>query len=350
MFALDDTPTPRYGPLVQGAGVHHNPSPGPAGRPFVYEHVWVVLGLLAAHPVWGVIALPVLARLYLHQKDLPNIPESSRPAFAAKVELAVDLMRWATIWLGFRGKPLWVVAEGADAQAAFLQPMIERGVVVVSRLRKDAALWTLPELRPVGRRDRPPIYGKHRIVLAKRAIQPGGWRTNTFAWYGKTTAKRYQTFLATWHPVGRVMRVVLVDEPEGGRAFFGTDPEASVAEILGLVADRFSRETCFRNLKQIVGAGQQQVRKREANVGSFHLCLGTLTMTEYGAWERSEREWLGPRRESPWDLQPRRPSHADQRRAWQREFLAEEMHTVLGNAAKDTEIQELTQRLLNLAA
>ncbi|QJW97076.1 hypothetical protein FTUN_4641 [Frigoriglobus tundricola] len=44
--ALDDTPTERYGPQVQGAGVHHHPTPGPAGSPFVYGHVWVVLGLL----------------------------------------------------------------------------------------------------------------------------------------------------------------------------------------------------------------------------------------------------------------------------------------------------------------
>ena len=29
-FAIDDTPTPRYGPQVQGAGIHHNPTPGPA--------------------------------------------------------------------------------------------------------------------------------------------------------------------------------------------------------------------------------------------------------------------------------------------------------------------------------
>src|SRR5512135_2940964 len=34
-LALDDTPTPRYGPHVQGAGIHHNPSPGPAGLPFI---------------------------------------------------------------------------------------------------------------------------------------------------------------------------------------------------------------------------------------------------------------------------------------------------------------------------
>ena len=31
LFGIDDTPTARYGPCVQGAGVHHNPSPGPAG-------------------------------------------------------------------------------------------------------------------------------------------------------------------------------------------------------------------------------------------------------------------------------------------------------------------------------
>lgn len=53
VLALDDTPTPRYGPRVQGAGVHHNPTPGPAGGPFVYGHVWVVLGLPVAHPLWA---------------------------------------------------------------------------------------------------------------------------------------------------------------------------------------------------------------------------------------------------------------------------------------------------------
>jgi hypothetical protein len=31
IFALDDSPTKRYGPHVEGAGKHHNPTPGPAG-------------------------------------------------------------------------------------------------------------------------------------------------------------------------------------------------------------------------------------------------------------------------------------------------------------------------------
>src|SRR6516165_1196886 len=29
VVALDDTPTPRWGPCVEGAGIHHNPTPGP---------------------------------------------------------------------------------------------------------------------------------------------------------------------------------------------------------------------------------------------------------------------------------------------------------------------------------
>ncbi|MBA4068101.1 MAG: hypothetical protein C0501_31250 [Isosphaera sp.] len=91
-LALDDTPTERYGRHVQGAGVHHNPCPGPAGSPFVYRHVWVVLGLLACHPAWGVIAVPLLARQYVRRKDLPGIEPRHRPPFKTKLELAVDLM------------------------------------------------------------------------------------------------------------------------------------------------------------------------------------------------------------------------------------------------------------------
>src|SRR4051794_37050948 len=173
-LTLDDTPTPRYGPHVQGAGVHHNPTPGPAGSPYVYGHVFVVLGLLVTHTIWGVIALPLLARLYVRRKDLIGIDPKHRPAFRTKLELAVDLLRWAKLWLGLLGKPLWVVADGAYAKAAFLKPAMEMGMTVVSRLRKDSALRTLPGPRPKGQRGRSRIYGKEKIDLAKRAGQRRG--------------------------------------------------------------------------------------------------------------------------------------------------------------------------------
>ena len=43
LLALDDTPTKRYGPKVQGAGIHHNPTPGPADAKYLYGHIWVTL-------------------------------------------------------------------------------------------------------------------------------------------------------------------------------------------------------------------------------------------------------------------------------------------------------------------
>jgi hypothetical protein len=347
-FAIDDTPTERHGRQVQGAGVHHNPTPGPAGSEFLYGHVWVVLGLLARHAAWGIVALPLLARMYVREKNLAGMAPADRPAFRTKLELAVELMRWAKIWLGMLGRPLWVVTDGAYASAVFLKPMKTLAVTVVSRLRKDANLRSVPAVRS-GTRGRPRIYGEHRIDLAKPGGQRRGWTTGTFTLYGKATIKRYKTFAATWRPAGGEIRVVLVDEPSGWVAFFCTDPAATVADILESVAARFSLEVTFRDVKDTVGAGQQQVRRVKASVGAFHVCLWTFTMTEAWAWTRPADELVN-RSDSPWDSSLRRPSHADKRRAWRREMLGEEIRAVLRPGVTEKEIQATAERLLSLAA
>jgi hypothetical protein len=288
--------------------------------------------------------------LYVRQKSLTGIPPKHRPGFRTKLELAADLMRWAVRWLGFLGKPLWVVADGAYAKAPFLKPMRALGVTVVSRLRKDAALWGVPGPRPPHRRGPNRIYGEKRIDLAKRGGQRRGWATGTFTLYGKATTKRYKTFAATWRPAGGAIRVVLVDEPTGWVAYFCTDPAATVADVLELVADRFSLETAFRDVKEVVGAGQQQVRFIWANVGAFHVCLWAFTTTEAWAWDRAEAGLVGHRSASPWDDDPRRPSHADKRRAWRREVLGEEIRAALRPGVTEREIAAAAERLLNLAA
>ena len=169
------------------------------------------------------------------------------------------------------------------------------------------------------------------------------------ALYGEKAVKRYKTFLATWRPAGGLVRVVLVDEPTGWRAYFCTDASASVADILSAAADRFSLETAFRDGKEVVGAGQQQVRFIWATVGSFHLCLWAFTMTEAWAWGRRAED-LVDRSASPWDSPARRPSHADKRRAWRRALLAEEIRAALRPGVTEAEIQAAADRLLSLAA
>ena len=135
---------------------------------------------------------------------MPAIDPQHQPAFRTKLELAVELLRWAKPLLGSWCRALWVVADGAYAKKEFLKPAIALGMTVVSRLRCDAALRSLPPEIPEGRRGRgrPRVYGPDRISLAKRGGQRRGWTTGEFTLYGESVTKRYKTFLATWRPAG----------------------------------------------------------------------------------------------------------------------------------------------------
>lgn len=137
--AIDDTPTPRYGPEVEGAGIHHNPSPGPAGEKHVYGHVWVTLAALAPHPDWGTLALPVQAQLYIRRADLEDLPPDRRRPFRTKLQMAAEQLAWVKTWIGYRFPEHWAVVDGAYAKRPFLRPARQLGFTVVSRLRKDSA-------------------------------------------------------------------------------------------------------------------------------------------------------------------------------------------------------------------
>lgn len=324
LFALDDTPTKRYGPKVQGAGTHHNPTPGPAGQKFLYGHLWVTLAWVVRHPRWGTLGLPLLAWLYVRARDVPELPARAGWAFRTKLELAARLVAWLVGWAHFLGKPLWVVADGGYAKAPFLRPALRAGVVVVGRLRKDAALRDVPPARRPGQRGRPRTYGPNTISLAKRAGQRRGWRATEAVLYGKRVAKTFKTFLATWRPVGGMLRVVLVREEHTWLAFFCTDPRAPVEQVLEAVADRAAIEQDFHDLKEVEGLGQQQVRDVWANVGAFHLSLWAHTLVELWAWGKPKAA-LCDRSASPWDDPGRRPSHADRRKALQRCCIRQEI-------------------------
>jgi hypothetical protein len=354
LFGIDDTPTKRAGPWVEGAGTHHNPTPGPAEQKFLYGHVWVTIAWIVQHPCWGVIALPLRALLYIRQKDLGKIAPWNRKhfPFRTKLELAAELVVWVANWLDFLGKTIWVVADGAYAKRPFIKAVLQAGVVLVSRLRKDAALWNLPTPPRPGdpkKRGPKPKYGKQVISLAKRAAHRAGWQQAEFILYGKKVTKTFKTFLATYAVVGGVIRVVLVREDHGWAAFFCTDAEATVEQILKAVADRAAIEQDFHDVKEVHGAGQQQVRHIFANLAVFNLNLWLHTLIELWAWEQPAKK-LRDRSASPWDDAERRPSHADRRNALRRECIQQVISLPRVRAALSRKTQTLVRSLLKLVA
>lgn len=351
LFALDDTPTQRYGPCVEGAGIHHNPTPGPAHQRYLYGHVWVTTAWLVRHSEWHTLALPLLADLYIRAVDLPKIEPDRRPDFATKLAWAARQIHWTAQQLQGRDRPLWFVMDGAYAKRPVLGPAREAGVIVVSRLRCDAALWDLPPVVSENRRGpgRPRVYGVHRLSLAKRAGHRQGWREVECFQYQETVTKTVKTFLATWKPASGVIRVVLVKEDHGWLAYFCTDPDASVQDILEAAAARTVIEETFADLKEVEGAGQQQLRYWRANVAAYHLCLWGYTAVEWWAWDKSF-EQLCNRSAAPWDQEDRRPSHADKRKSLQRELLEQEYWRRWGEQPCPPEMREWVTLLLDLAA
>jgi hypothetical protein len=348
-IGIDDTPTQRYGPCVEGAGIHHHPSPGPADEKHLYGHVWVVMAVLAKHEEWGAIALPLQGQLYIRAIDIPQLPPERPRPFRTKLELAVEQLFWVKPWVNSHFEEFWAVADGGYAKRRFLLPAKQEGWTVVSRLRKDAHLCDLPPtVRKRGQRGPMPTYGKGRISLAELAANAEGWQQVECEQYGYAVTKTIKTFLATWRPAGGVIRVVLGKEDDGWIAFFATRAEVTAVEILEAMADRGSLEQMNKDVKDVWGADEQQVRNLDSNVGCFNLNLWMYSVVEVAAWKKEEEE-LVDRSASPWDSEPRRPSHADKRKALQREILQAEIEAVLSSGPSKEEIRTLAEKLLAMA-
>lgn len=160
--------------------------------------------------------------------------------------------------------------------------------------------------------------------------------------------RQYKTFLATSELVGGVIRVVIVRLDDGWAPYFCTDPTAEVRDILEAVAARWALEEHFHDVKEVWGAGQQQVRNVWSNIGCWHLNQWLFTLVELCTWDQAKSS-LADRSDRPWDNPDRRPSHADRRRAVAREMLEHQFHTVLPHTADAPQLREFLNAILSLS-
>lgn len=349
LFVIDDSPTKRYGPKVQGAGIHHNPTPGPADQKFLYGHIWVTFSLVLRHPLWHTIGLPLLGLMYVRAKNIAKIPAKYGWQFRTKLELAAKQMISFAELARTAGKRVWVAFDGAYAKRPLIKPLRAAGIVIVSRLRKDARLFNVPPPTRHRGRGRPRKYGTKRLHLAGRAAHRRGWETVECFIYGRRVVKTFKTFLATYRPADGVIRVVIVKEEQGCQFFFCTDPQATPREVIEAFADRAAIEQDFHDVKEVWGAGQQQVRNIWTNIAVFNLNLWVHTLVECWAWNKPA-ESIRDRQDSPWDDDERRPSHADRRKSLRRETLQNEFLSLSASHRCSSKIRTLYQQLLKLVA
>ena len=181
LFALDDTPTKRDGPHVEGAGIHHNPTPGPADHEV---SLWPRLGharLDRAAPALGddrSAAVGPAVRSRQEPRADRAVVRQAVP-FRTKLELAADLVSWLARWLRCCRKPCgsWPTAPMPNGRSS--KPCCRQARSLVEPLAQGRCFVEPAARSRPGRprqRGRTPKYGKQAISLAKRAGHRGGWQ------------------------------------------------------------------------------------------------------------------------------------------------------------------------------
>ena len=93
-----------------------------------------------------------------------------------------------------------------------------------------------------------------------------------------------------------MIRVVLVARALSPAAGPPTHLDLSVASILETVAYCSALEQVFHDVKEVHGAGQQQLRHVWANVGAWNLIGWWHTLVELWAWDRPQSRLRRPER------------------------------------------------------
>lgn len=240
---------------------------------------WVALMVLVPVP-WAkrVWALPFLTALCWPRKS----PHQRR--HKSSVDWVRQMMKQVRRWLPER--VLVLVVDGGFAAVALALACRDSEVVMVARLRLDAALYHPPGPPPPGKRGRKPTKGKRQRSLkvwATRSDTP--WEAMEVDWYGGER-KALWVFSRTalwytpgWAPVA--LRFVLVRDPEGklqDAAFFCTDLQAPPAQILHWVVMRWSVEVTFEEARAHLGMETQRQWSDTAIARTTPVLLGLFSL------------------------------------------------------------------------
>src|SRR6266496_1688996 len=218
VVGLDETIERRRGAKIAAKGIYRDPVRSSKSH-FVKTSGlrWISMQLLAEIPwadrIWGLPFLTVLAPSERYNQTRgrrhKTVPEWGR-------QMIRQLRRWLP------DRALVVVADSTYAVLELLADAagLPRPVTVVTRLRRDAALYDPAPAREPGTKGRPRRKGERQPTLAQRITDPKTiWETVTVPWYdAQERTVELASGTAVWYHSGMPvvpLRWVLVRDPQG---------------------------------------------------------------------------------------------------------------------------------------
>ena len=314
-MAIDDTTVGRSGKHVAHAGWFKDASTSASshkGTVIHWAHNWLVGAITVRLPQWPMIrwVLPAVFALYRKRSDC-----ESEDIFRTRQELAGEIIQTAAESLP--EVQLRVSADGQYAKRQVVQVLPE-GVNLVSRIRRDAAIYKLPpKRRPKGKRGRKPKKGK-RLPCPRKiaAYRKKGFKKITVYKQGYQVQRLVLGITCLWYHVcqGVPIRMVIVRDPSGKEKddfFFCTDATVADEEIVQRYYDRWGVEECILEAKQHMGFESTQgwCSKTVNRQAPLAMVLLTLVKAWYARCAADEPSLLPET--MPWYAHKRHPSFVD---------------------------------------
>lgn len=220
---------------------------------------WLSMMLLVPVP-WStrVWALPFLTVLVAPQ---PKKAKDQKPRRRHKSyvdwtrQMLKQVMRWQP------SRRLILIGDGAFTAIELVLACRRLGVLLISRLHWNAALYHWPDKSSASKRGPKPKKGKRQRPLktwAKRSDTP--FKSYELTWYGGKRKKRLLfSRTALWHRVGYdpvPIRYVIVRDPLGKEkddVIFSTDLNVDPVRIVELFVMRWSVEVTFEETRAHLG-------------------------------------------------------------------------------------------------
>src|SRR3954462_1089311 len=258
ILGLDDTIERRRGKRIRAKGISRDPVRSSHGH-FVKASGlrWLSLMLLVPVPWAGrVWALPFLTALAPSERHCREHRKRHKKLTDWARQLVLQARRWMP------GRPLVLVADSGFAALELLATLVRHGVICVTRLRLDAALYKPAPPRRPGTIGRPRTKGARLPSLAEvltdtatlwqRVIVPG--------WYGEgDRLVEICSGSAIWHHAGLPVvpiRWVLLRDPHGRfdpQALLCTDLAQDPVQIVRWFVQRWQVEVTFREVRDHLG-------------------------------------------------------------------------------------------------
>jgi len=278
-LAMDDSTLGKTGRKIPLTGWRRDPLSPPFAVNFQWGHRVLQSSLLWKEENGGARALPLAFGLLPNRpskKQRATLPEAARREAERQANVNENAVRQLDELSKKIPRRAVVAVDGRFANKSFLRHL-PQSWSAVARLRKDAALFHLPENpSPTGR---PRLYGKGAPSPEPlRQDETIPWQTVRVYAAGKYHDIKFKTLGPLRSRItGRTQGRLIVLAPLGYRLRAGsrllyrqpaylwvTDPNLSIQEAVQGYIWRWEEEVNFRDEKTLLGVGQAQVRHEQS--------------------------------------------------------------------------------------